>query len=493
VPRERRFTVRERMTATGASVPLDEASLDEAVEAVRASGADAVAVALLFGYLHPEHERQVGSALRRALPQLHVSLSSDVLAEFREFERTATTVANAYLVAPLGGYLRSLAARQLGRVLVMQSSGGTADPDAAAELPAACVLSGPAAGVIGAAAIARASGHDDVLTLDMGGTSADVAAVVGGRPRMTTETTVGGVPIRFPAVDVHTVGAGGGSVAWIDDGGALRVGPRSAGADPGPACYGRGGTEPTVSDANLVLGRLRDEAVLGEDVVLKRALAEQAIETLGMPVDDAAAGIVRVANAEMARALRVVSVERGLDPRDFALLAFGGAGPLHACALAEELGMGTVLVPAAAGMLSALGLTIAGLRRDYVGPVDSGFEPMEERAARDLPEAERERLVDARYHGQSFELTIPAHEWETRFHDAHEERYGYRVDDAPVELVSLRLTATRPGAALDLRADGPPRRVAGPALIELDGATCFVGEGWHGQSDETGTLVLERK
>jgi N-methylhydantoinase A len=491
VPRERRFTVRERMTPEGALLALDEASLEGTVEAVRASGADAVAVSLLFGYLHPEHERQVGSALRRGLPHLHVSLSSEVLAEFREYERTATTVANAYLVAPLGGYLRLLSARQLGRVLVMQSSGGTADPDAAAELPAACVLSGPAAGVIGAAAAARASGFDDVLTLDMGGTSADVAAVVGGEPRMTTETTVGGVPIRFPAIDIHTVGAGGGSVAWIDDGGALRVGPRSAGADPGPACYGRGGTEPTVSDANLVLGRLRDEAVLGEDVVLKRGLAEQAIATLGMATDDAAEGIVRVANAEMVRALRVVSVERGLDPRDFALLAFGGAGPLHACALAEELGIGTVLVPAAAGMLSALGLTIAGLRRDYVGPLDDGFEPMEQRAARDLPGAELDRLVDARYRGQSFELTIPAHEWESRFHDAHEQRYSYRVDDVPVELVSLRVTATTPGTQLELRSDESPRRVTGPALIELDGATCFVGEGWRGKSDETGTLVLE--
>jgi N-methylhydantoinase A len=292
---------------------------------------------------------------------------------------------------------------------------------------------------------------------------------------------------------VHTVGAGGGSVAWIDDGGALRVGPHSAGAEPGPACYGRGGTEPTVSDANLVLGRLRDEAVLGEDVVLRREPAERALATLGMKTQEAAKGIVSVADAEMARALRVVSVERGLDPRDFALLAFGGAGPLHACALADELGMRTVLVPAAAGMLSALGLTIAGLRRDYVGPVAAGFEPMEGRAERDLPGAELERLVDARYRGQSFELTIPAQDWETRFHDEHEQRYGYRVDDVPVEVVAFRVTARVPGKSLELRSEEPSRHVTGPALVELDGATCFVAEGWSGESDTNGTLVLERR
>jgi N-methylhydantoinase A len=278
-------------------------------------------------------------------------------------------------------------------------------------------------------------------------------------------------------VDVHTIGAGGGSIAWIDDGGALRVGPRSAGASPGPACYGRGGEEPTVTDANLVLGHLRDGAVLGGEIVLDRAAAVRALERLGMEAREAAEGVVRVVDANMARALRVVSVERGIDPRGLALVAFGGAGPLHACALAEELGIERVLVPRASGVLSALGLAVADLRRDYIG-----FG-----AQVDLPGATVTRYVDARYPGQSHELTI---EEGADFHAAHEQRYGFRLGAEP-EIVTRRLVATVARPRPELAGPGG-ERVEGPTVVELPEATCLVPEGWAGEPDAHGTLVLER-
>jgi N-methylhydantoinase A len=504
VPRELRFTVRERMGPDGVIRPLDEGSLAAAVEGLRAADVDAVAVVLLFSFLHPEHERRVGKAVRRALPGVRVSLSVEVLPEVREYERLSTTVANAYLAPALSAYLAEIEPVPL----VMQSSGGVVDVQTAGERPAACVLSGPAAGVAGAAFVAGLGGFQDVLTFDMGGTSTDVATVLGGVAQVTAESIVAGIPIRFPMVDVHTIGAGGGSIAWLDDGGALRVGPRSAGARPGPACYGRGGEEPTVTDANLVLGYLGDGAVLGGEVVLDRALGEAALVPLGMEAVEAALGVVRVVDANMARALRVVSVERGIDPRGLALVAFGGAGPLHACSLAEELGIERVLVPAASGVLSALGLAVADLRRDYVG---RSFEELE--AQVDLPGATLTRLVDARYPGQSHELTI---EEGADFDAAHEQRYGFRLEGEP-EVVSRRLVATvpRPKPSLQCQAllrrtprarrsvfldaawaevpvYGPGVAVAGPAIVELPEATCLVRPGWAGEPDAAGTLVLER-
>ena len=473
VPRELRFTVRERMGPDGVLVPLDEGSLSAAVEAVRAAGVDAVAVCLLFSFLHPEHERRVGDALREALPGTRVSLSVELLPEFREYERCSTTVANAYLAPALSAYLAEIEPSPL----VMQSSGGVVDAATAAERPAACVLSGPAAGVAGAAFVAGLARARDVLTFDMGGTSTDVAAVLGGSAQVTAESVVGGVPIRFPMADIHTIGAGGGSIAWLDDGGALRIGPRSAGASPGPACYGLGGEEPTVTDANLVLGRLQDGAVLGGEIRLDRSLAERALERLGMDASEAAEGVIRVVDANMAQALRVVSVERGIDPRGLALVAFGGAGPLHACSLAEELGIGRVLVPRASGVLSALGLAVADLRRDYVG-----WD-----AQVDLPGAGVTRYVDARYPGQSHELTI---EEGADFHAAHEQRYGFRLDGEP-EIVTRRIVATVSRPRPELRAGGG-ERVEGPVVVELPGATCLVSAGWAGEPDAYGTLVLER-
>jgi N-methylhydantoinase A len=467
VPRELRFSVRERMGPAGEITPLDPESLAAAVAAVAGGGVEAVAVCLLFSFLHPEHERRVGEALRKALDDVAVSLSSEVLPEFREYERFSTTVADAYLTPRLASYLERLAAEVRRRgypaPLVMQSSGGVIEIDRAARHAASCVLSGPAGGVVGAAWVASLSGHRDLLTFDMGGTSTDVAAVVDGTVRTTTESVIGGVPIKLPMVDVHSVSAGGGSVAWVDEGGALRVGPHSAGADPGPAAYGLGGGDATVTDANLLLGYLEDGRRLGGPggVTLRRDLAERALSGLGERLGNdpvgAALGVVRVANAEMVRALRVISVERGIDPRELVLLAFGGAGGMHACALAEELGMSRVLLPRAGGVLSALGLAISDLRRDYVRPLlanldeasdadlESGYARLEELAIRDLGEPSVQRQADLRYRGQSFELTVPfsrLDELESRFHVEHWQRYGYRMEGEPVELVSLRLVAT---------------------------------------------------
>ena len=549
VPRELRFTVRERMGPDGVITPLDEGSLERAVRACRDARVEAVAVCLLFGFLHPEHERRVGEALGAALPGVHVSLSSQVLPELREYERCATTVADAYLSPRLGAYLRSLsrqvAAAGLPAPLIMQSSGGVAGVEEAAAHAAACVLSGPAGGVVGAAWVAGLSGHGDLLTFDMGGTSTDVAPVRAGAVATTTESIIGGVPIRLPIVDIHSVSAGGGSIAWVDGGGALRVGPRSAGADPGPACYGRGGEAPTVSDADLYLGYLPDGAELGGEIRLDRARAEAALaglgERLGLDPHQTALGVVRVADAEMARALRVISVRRGLHPRDHTLVAFGGAGGMHACALAEELGIGRVLLPEAAGVLSALGLAIADLRRDYVRPLLGALDSMDavvlegawkELEARAEADAGGEaltltRLADLRYRGQSFELTVPADDLgalPARFHQAHERRYGYRMQEEPVELVNLRMVAIAPVAKPALRAEpvdtsmlgssrrmasfgeghwqeveavartslGAGSRVRGPAIVESADSTCVVRPGWAGAVDEVGTLLLER-
>ena len=546
VPRGLRFTVKERMGPQGEISALDEESLEEVVSSIKEAEVEAAAVCLLFAFMHPDHERRIGEALREELPEVHVSLSSEVLPEFREYERFSTTTADAYLAPKLAAYLKNLAgkAEEAGvpSPLIMQSSGGVVGIDDAIADAAGCLLSGPAGGVVGAAYVGGLGEYRNLLTFDMGGTSTDVATIIDGEAQTTTETVVAGLPIKLPMVDIHTVSAGGGSIAWADAGGALRVGPHSAGAEPGPAAYGQGGEEPTVTDANLFLGYLADEATLGGEVVLQRELSKKALsslgEKLGLDAQEAALGIVRVANAEMVRALRVISVERGLDPREFALLAFGGAGGMHACALAEELGMETVLVPRAGGVLSALGLAISDLRHDYVNPylvglenVEKGefekkFEKMEGSASEDLENPEYDRRADLRYRGQSFELTVEAdslEKLEERFHAAHEQRYGYRMDDESVELVNLRLISTVPVekpeldepepegeaesgtreanfdgewqevAVLDRERMGKGSEVSGPAIVEFKESTCVVRPGWRGAVDGVGTLVLEKE
>jgi N-methylhydantoinase A len=550
VPRELRFTVRERMGPDGVVEPLDEDDLDRAVDELVAAEVDAVAVCLLFGFLHPAYERRVGERIRAALPNVPVSLASDLLPEFREYERTATVTADAYLGPRLAAYLGRLAerARDHGLVapLVMQSSGGVIEVDTAVEHPARCVLSGPAAGVVGASYVGGLSGYRDLLTFDMGGTSTDVAPVVDGTLQTTTESVVAGVPLKLPMVDVHTVSAGGGSVAWVDEGGVLRVGPRSAGADPGPAAYGLGGKEPTVTDADLLLGVLADGTTLGGKVTLSRDRARRALQDLGhrlrLSPEDAALGVARVATTEMVRALRVISVERGLDPRDFTLVAFGGAGGMHACAMAEELGVRTVLLPRAAGVLSALGLALSDVRRDYVAPLLGRVDELDPetlraawaglaRRAREelapLGEPRTEQLADLRYRGQSYELIVfgdSPEELAQAFHQAHQRRYGHHDVAEVVEIVGVRLVATVPGEKPDvvepdptapdartghrrvLLEEGPVEAevhdrdrmgrgsvVKGPAVIELAEATWLVRPGWAGSVDGVGTLVLSRQ
>ena len=473
VPLERCFGVQERMGPDGVITPLDLDSLPEL-------DAEAVAVCLLFSFREPDHELAVAEELRRRLPETRVVAAHEISPEFREYERASTTAIDAYLGPSVASYLGTLgdrvAAAGLPEPLVMRSSGGVASLDEAAAHPAIALLSGPAAGSVGAALLARRAGFENAISFDMGGTSTDVSLIEDGRAGLAAEREVTGLPLRLPSVDLHTVGAGGGSIIWRDSGGAVRVGPESAGADPGPACYGRGGTRPTVTDANLLLGRL--PPTLAGGLELDAEAAERAFA--GIDPADA----IAVVNAEMLRALRVVSVERGHDPRDFALVAFGGAGPLHACPLAEELEIGTVLVPAAAGVLSALGLVASEERRDRVVPY---VRPLDE--VDDLP---AEGAADLRYAGQSFELTVPIQSGLAEaFHRAHEERYGYADRGRDVELVAVRTAETTPGPEVELP-PGEPLHVEGPVTVELAGATCFVPPGWVGARDGSSTLVLTR-
>ena len=545
-PPERRVPAPERCAPDGPLRPLEPEGVRDTVERVAALEPEAVAVVLLHAYRHHDHERALGDALRERLPEAHVSLSHDVVGTFREYERAATTEVDAALGPLLAGYLRRLtgsaAEAGLPEPQIMQSNGGLADLELAARHPALTVLSGPAGGAAGGAYAAQAAGEPDALGFDMGGTSCDVCVIDGGRVREAAGLEIGGRPLALPMLDVHTVGAGGGSIGWRDAGGALRVGPRSAGADPGPACYGRGGTEPTVTDANLLLGYLDEDAELAGGVALDRDAAQEAAETLADSLDlsvrECAEGIVRVANNEMARALRVMTVQRGVDPRGYALIPFGGAGPMHASAVARELGIERILCPRASGVLAALGLVVGDRRRDAQRSVlRSGdaftaaavTEDVQELAATARnalgePDAPLRVLYELRYRGQAFELAVqrdgPAEpeELSDAFGDLHEERYGYRDPDSPIELVTVRVTATVPGpeVALEAPADAEPRtatrtavfdgdeheawvlrgelpagtEIDGPAICELPEATLVVPPGWNGDVHPTGTVRL---
>jgi N-methylhydantoinase A len=541
VPPERRVGAPERMTPDGPLRALDDPAA--VARHVAEHEPEAVAVCLLHAYRHPEHEQAIGAALRDRLPGVHVSLSHEVVGTFREYERAATTELDAALSPLLGAYLAALAGRARDAGLpepdVMQSSGGLATLEQARDHAALTVLSGPAGGAAGAAWAADASGEPGALCFDMGGTSCDVCVIEDGAARETGSRTVGGRPVALPMLDLHTVGAGGGSIAWRDAGGALRVGPRSAGARPGPAAYGHGGTEPTVTDANVVLGLLGTAAPLAGEIALDAERAAAAVGELGAQIGlgllECAEGIVRVANAEMIRALRVMTVERGVDPRDLALIAFGGAGPLHAAAIADELGMTRILCPRASGVLAALGLVVSERRRDVQRSVLlSGDALTEERLHDEIAPlygdwlGEIEVAADIRYRGQAFELTVPANTWpdpdelREEFATAHERLYGYRDPEGEVEVVTLRVTLTEPGPYIDPAAAGaagrgatrstrrarfagavhdavvltgepePGTEFAGPAICELPEATLAVPPGWSGQVEPSGTIRLAR-
>jgi N-methylhydantoinase A len=522
--------VDERMGPMGVIRALDEASVERAARRLARARVEAVAVCLVFSFLDPSHEARAAEILRGALPDAFVVASHEVAAEVREFERATTATVDAALGPPTGRYVGRLRAATEAAGLpephVMLSSGGVATLKQAAAHPAAMLLSGPAGGAVAARLVAE----PPALGFDMGGTSCDTFFLAdgGGESELTVDRRVAGLPVRLPMVDIHTVSAGGGSIAWVDSGGALRVGPQSAGADPGPACYGRGGTEPTVTDANLVLGRLPAESPIAAGLRLDPGAARAALEGLGIgSAEEAAEGVVEVTVNAMVQALRVVSVERGHDPAGAALVAFGGAGPLHACELAAQLGATRVLCLPASGVLSAVGLAAAERRRDASRSL---LRPLAE--AGDLDEAVAElaaardgevvrAAADLRYAGQSFELLIPFEdpaELAAAFHAEHERRYGHADPDRAVELVTLRAAAVRPGAEVRLSAAGdvergrrtirwdgedveaevlsgtglpPGTTVGGPAVIEFPETTCLVPPGWAGAADEHGIVRLE--
>jgi N-methylhydantoinase A/oxoprolinase/acetone carboxylase beta subunit len=500
VPRPWRYEVGGRLAADGTELePVADAAAVPDID----PGAEAVAVCLLHADLVPDHERAVAAVLTERGHD--VTCSHEISPEMREYERTVTTVINAALRPRTRHYLRRLT-DLADEVLVMTSAGGLLPAAEAAELPAALLLSGPAGGVRAGAAVAAANGFPDAVTFDMGGTSTDVCLIVGGQPAPAAQREVGGFTVRFPSLDVHTIGAGGGSIARIDAGGALVVGPQSAGADPGPACYGRGGTAPTVTDANLAAGRIPDDVVFG-GLRLDRAAAERALAGAGVT----AAGVLAVVDANMERALRAVSVERGVDPRGLALVAFGGAGPLHAAALAEALGMAAVVIPARAGVLSAVGLLTAPRRRDLVrswpepgdhtGLAGALTALAEEAAALVAPLADGGRAtdvevataVDCRYRGQSHELTVAS---VAAFPAEHERRNGYAPRGQAVEVIALRATATRaPAVDADALPPVPPRldrARQGPAVLAEPDCTVWIPEGWVAEPGAAGALVLRR-
>lgn len=498
VPRDLVWEVDERMGPDGkAIIDVDLSSIADIRERIEENGIEAVVVGFLFSYLNDAHEREVAAAISRACPDVQVSLSSEVQPEFREYERLSTTVLNAYLQPVMKSYLDHLEIETAARVKgldvgIYQSSGGLMSVPVARRFPVRTALSGPAAGAVGAIHSARASGRQNIITLDMGGTSTDVALINGNELTITYEREVADFPVRMPSVDIHTVGAGGGSIAWVDLDGLLKVGPYSAGAVPGPACYDRGGTEPTVTDANMYLGRLSGGGLLSGRMALDRCLAEKAIgdaaKKLGVAPQDVALGILGVVTANMVRAIRVISVERGYDPRDYSLLAFGGAGPLHACDVASALGIKEVIIPGSPGILCAQGLLVSDQMEDFVRTLKVRLD---EESLPGIREAlnllagqaaewfERERVAadraylsarfDMRHKGQNFELPVKlprclasqgiaiesAATLADMFHEAHQRSYGFSNPKDPIEIVNLRLTsiATR-DIAITAKADG---------------------------------------
>ncbi len=542
VARGDRIGIRGRLGPAGEEIePVDRAELDALLQ--QTTGAEALAVVLLHSYANPEHERQVAKALEGS--GVPVSVSAELLPEYREYERTSTTVVNAYVAPLMSHYLNRIDAESgADRVRIMGSNGGAFPVTRAIREPVHTVLSGPAGGVVGALTWAKRAGFDKVISFDMGGTSTDVS-LCPGELLHTRELEIAGQPVAIPVIDIHTVGAGGGSLARIDPGGALRVGPRSAGADPGPICYGLGGTGMTVTDAHVWLGRLPCDAFLGGESVLDRAAIEphlDAIATeLGISLEDAAEGILAVVVAAMERALRVISVERGFDPSEFTLVAFGGAGALHAAELTQKLQAARAVIPPDPGLLSAYGMLAAAVTREasrtvLISTTDEDHGSRVQATLDALTTQARSALltegvpdeavdvttwVDARYEGQSFELRVASEDWQATFHQAHEERYGYARPETPLEAVTLRAVASAPGPPLEVElleaSDAPPEatsatvhvggrsveaaqverprlraghEVKGPAIITEYSATTWVPEGWTARVDQLGNLIL---
>lgn len=563
LPRNLVLEVNERVLADGSvHLALEEEEIQSVILQVKEAGVESVAICLLHSYINPVHEVMLKNAIKEHLPHLSVTISSEILSEFKEYERTSTTVINA-LVKPLTDtYIHQLekdltTTGVKSELFIMQSSGGVITAPQAREQSVRIALSGPAGGVLAGVYLARLTGNKNLITADMGGTSMDICLIHNGKSRFTTEGTIGGYPLRLPMLDIHTIGAGGGSIAWVDSGGALRVGPQSAGSAPGPACYGLGGEEPTVTDANLLLGRL-DPADLAGVKTLKPDLAAQAISEkisvpLGLTLEEASEGIIRVVNANMVRAMRLVSVQKGYDPRDFTLVSFGGACPLQAVELARELGIPRIMVPPHPGVASAWGMLSADVRHDYslthivdltpavCAEINSEFARLTEQGRKDLvregfvePEMSFNRFLDIRYQGQSYELTlsIPGNSLIEadiqiiirRFHRLHQQNYGYCRENAPVEIITLRLTATGALPKISPQSHtgakevntsgtrqvylsgeyhqapvyarqqiGPGWRTGGPAIITQDDTTTLIWPGDRVYCDRWGNIIIETK
>jgi N-methylhydantoinase A len=559
VPRRDVFEVVERLHWDGSvETPVDEASLRPIAEKVRSEGVEAVAVCLVHSFTNPEHELEVRAFLERECPGLSVTLSHEIAREWREYERASSAVLNAYIAPRVSGYLEALE-EQLGRrdvdatLYVMQSNGGITTARTARQQPIQTLLSGPVGGTIGGAALSRSTGRPNLLCIDMGGTSFDLSLIVDGRPSVSMETELEGLPVLMSLVDIHTIGAGGGSLAWLEAGG-LRVGPQSAGADPGPACYGRGGTEPTVTDANLFLGRLDPGYFLGGRMNLDEDAAQQALHSIGTQVglDDVALaeGMLAIINAKMADAMRTITVKQGIDPREYSLVAFGGAGPMHAVWLAEELEIREVIVPWSPGTFSAWGMLQTDMRRDVVrayyrpvaelstADVDGAFAELEEEGSALLEHegigaADRytARSADMRYVGQEYTVNVnigagaELEQIENEFHEAHRIRHGHSTPGAPVEFVNLRLAALGRIGTHEAPYQPPPdggdpilgrRGVVfagekiettvllrdhlrpgatheGPLVIEEQSSTAVVPPGYTVEVDELGNLVVSKR
>ncbi|PZW51124.1 N-methylhydantoinase A [Humitalea rosea] len=559
VPRNLCLGLRERMRADGGvATPLDEASVHEAAETLRAAGVRAIAVCLLHAYANPAHEKRVGELLAELLPDVAVSLSCEISPELREYERLSTTLLNALLVPIVAGYMGKLEqrlaeARFGARVYLVQSNGGVSGTAKAGREPARLLLSGPSGGAAAARRLAASLGEPNLVAMDMGGTSFDVSVVHQGQVAMVTEGEIDGLPVRLPMVEMRTIGAGGGSIAWVDEGGRLRIGPQSAGADPGPACYGRGGETLTVTDANLLLGRLDGAGFLGGAMRLDQAAAEAAAQgiaaPLGLGTEAAAAGVITITNASLAGAIRLSLFEKGLDPEDFALLSFGGAGGVHACEVAEELGIRRVIFPPHASTLSAWGILWSDIAHDLaatqIALLAEAGPALAEAAARlrreaasllaedGVPEAQRalEWSADCRYAGQAFELSVAMAEAAFSpeglaaiaegFHRVHRQRFAHDDRGVPVEIVTLRLTArgllAKPGTeASTARAEPVPPTsrpvlvdgawqaatictrnavtatpLAGPAVIEEAYTSTYIPPGWRVSAHPGGALIAE--
>jgi len=565
VPRNLRLELDERISFQGDVLKeVNEKEVYEIIEVLKEHRIESLAICFINSYVNSEHEKLVKEIIEKELPHLSLTLSSEVLPEFKEYERTSTVVANAYVLPKMKYYINHLKdnlkdLKISSNLYIMQSNGGIISAEAAMETPAKTVLSGPAGGTLAGSIIAKNTEYKNLITIDMGGTSLDTALIENGQPQFTTMSNIEGHPIKLPMIEMHTIGSGGGSIAWIDPGGALRVGPHSAGARPGPVCYGHGGTEPTVSDANVILGRLNPNSILGGRMKMdveaaRKVMKEKIADPLNLTVEEAAEGILRVVNANMVRGIRVISIEKGHDPRDFALVAFGGAGPVHAVDIAEQLGCSNVIIPPNPGITCAMGMLMADVRHDYVRTLSNRssefhldklnriYEELSKEAYKELltegfsqGTAEVQGSIDIRYKKQAYEINVPVSSLQVTssvlleaiesFHQAHEKIYGFSRRDEEIEIINLRVVGI--GKIKELKIEGletavcddlkeidtrlayfnsryeetpiyrradisVQHQVQGPAIIEQLDSTIVIPPHYQAKVDQDGNFIISK-